>query len=396
MRPKRVAIIHDWLTGMRGGERCLEEFLAIYPAADIYTMIHVPGSTSEIIDKNVKGASFLQKLPGVKYYYRWLLPLYPLAMRSIRLKNYDLVVSLSHAGAKNVKIPTTAKHVCYLFTPMRYIWDQSERYFGKMRYLIWPIVKFLRSWDIKGANGVDQFVVISNFVAARVRCFYKRESIVVYPPINQYWMQQENSERNRQYFLYAGALVSYKNVSQIIEAFNQLDDELLIVGDGPQRAELEKIANKNIKFIGRVPDSKLYRYYKNAKALVFAAKEDFGLIPIESLACGTPVIAGFAGALRESLSGLKYWENDKLAESKPTGVFFRLGNTVLVDEIVKGVKYFKKHENLFSSQVCKEHANKFSLQVFREKWFKVEDVLYRKKPKLEAVKKPRLVENITK
>ncbi|MFM1849081.1 MAG: hypothetical protein RL417_2555, partial [Pseudomonadota bacterium] len=161
----KVAIIHDWLTGLRGGERCLQAFLEMYPEADIFTLVHVPGSTAPEIDARVKETSFLQKLPGVRRYYRALLPLFPRAIRSFDLSGYDLVVSLSHAAAKNVQVPQGTLHLCYCFTPMRYIWDQVGVYFGRFTPLLWPIIRALRSWDRRGSKGVDHFIAISDFVA---------------------------------------------------------------------------------------------------------------------------------------------------------------------------------------------------------------------------------------
>lgn len=376
MKQLKVALVHDWLTGMRGGERCLEIFLQIYPQADIYTLIHIDKTTSSLIDSKVKGTSFLQKIPFIKYFYRWLLPIFPLAFNSIKLEDdYDLVISLNHAGAKNIKIPKNAKHICYCFTPMRYIWDQTENYFGKLRFLIWPIIKLLRAWDVRGSQNVDLFVTISSFVSARVRCFYKRNAKVIYPAINDFWFQENPNMARGGFFLYAGALVPYKNVEKIIEAFNETNDELYIVGDGPLKQKLQNIVKPNIRFIGRVTDAKLLRYYNTARALVFAAKEDFGLIPIEAQATGTPVIAGYGGALKESLTALKYWRNDQDLDNNSTGVFFPLKTKNLKDEIISALSYYKDNEYKFSKLECVQNARRFSLAIFKEKWREVEEMV---------------------
>ena len=369
MRSLKVALVHDWLTGLRGGERCLEEFIRIYPNADLYTLIHVPGSTSNLIDERIKRTSFLQKLPLVHKYYRWLLPLYPVAIKSLKIDDCDLVISLSHAAAKNVEIPDGAKHICFCFTPMRYIWDQAESYFGFLRYFLFPIIYCLRIWDRSGSKGVDRFVAISRFVAARIRSFYQIRSNVIYPPIADYWLERIEINQNTQAYLYAGALVPYKNVEEIIHAFNQLNQPLVIAGDGPLKEKLQSLAKSNIRFLGRVSDRELHKLYANSKALIFAAREDFGLTPIECLAAGTPVIAPFCGALKESLNNLKYWKVKQENQQNITGVFYRYDLDDLVSEIKQGVMFFEEIESEIDRQNCFRHARQFSVDSFRKQWF---------------------------
>ena len=374
----KVAIVHDWLTGLRGGERCLEEFIRLYPEAKVYTLLHVPGATSNLIDSHVVQTSFLQKLPGVKNYYRWLLPFFPFAIRSLKVKNCDLVISLSHAAAKNVRVPAGAKHICFCFTPMRYIWDQMASYFGVLRFALYPIISLLRVWDQRGAAGVTKFVAISRFVAARIRLFYGRKAAIVYPPVGDYWLAEgsENTVTKKDFYLYAGALVPYKNVEEIIVAFNQLNLPLVIAGDGPLKEKLSDMANSNIEFLGRVSDEHLKALYSECKALLFAAKEDFGLIPIECLGQGSPVIAPYCGALKESLKNIKYWSEHahlsvKSAKAANTGVFYRYDTKSLAEEIKRGVEFFEQKGLEFHPEDCKSHAGSFSVENFRVAWKEV-------------------------
>ncbi len=361
---------------MRGGEKCLEAFLNIYPDADIYTLLHVPGATTKAIDERVCGTSFLQKIPGIQKLYRHLLFLYPLAIRSLHFRReYDLVISLSHAAAKNIVVPGNARHICYCFTPMRYIWDQAYQYFGQLTRLIWPGILFLRKWDVAGSKSVDHFIAISRFISARIRCYYRRDSTVIYPPVDTEYFEQEAPlvKEHGTYFLYAGALVPYKKVDLIIETFNDLGLPLIIAGDGPERERLQSLAGKSVTFKGRVSDEELKAYMAGCRALLFPGKEDFGIIPIECLATGRPVIAGFHGALRETLHGVKPWRKDERIQD-PVGVFFRpvAKKTQLVEELKQSIRTFLKSEKDFTVEACQDHARKFSATTFRKMWDRFE------------------------
>lgn len=373
----KVALVHDWLTGLRGGERCLQAFLSLYPDADIFTMIHVPGSTSPQIDKRVKQVSFMNYLPGVRYYYRLLLPFYPLAIRQLNLEGYDLVISLSHAAAKNVHISEPTRHICYCFTPMRYIWDQAWTYFGALTGVLWPLIKVLRLWDQKRSVGVSRFVGISNFIRARIRCFYHKGADVVYPPVDTAWLnpsigQQARSLRTPAAFLYAGALVPYKRVDLIVEAFNKLGLPLWIAGSGPEEAKLKRMAASNIQFFGHVSDAELAEFYRSCRALLFPVKEDFGLVPVECMAAGRPVIALYEGACKETILGLKPWDkkaNKDLAEGSATGVFIkRTRKSGRLAALVESIEYFLQHESEFSKEACLKQAQRFSLKRFYADW----------------------------
>lgn len=364
----RIAIVHDWLTGMRGGERVLEVFLKLYPQADLYSLLHIPGAVSPAVDARVKGTSFLQKIPGAKRFYRALLPLYPWAAWSLDLSGYDLIISLSHAAAKNIRVPTGARHICYCFTPMRYVWDQTAAYLGAKRFLAWPVIQALRDWDRGGSDGVYRFAAISRFVAARVRCFYDREAAVIYPPVATDWIRPAERAATGEAFLCAGALVPYKRIDLVVEAFNRTGDKLWIVGSGSEEARLRHMAGPNIEFLGRLSDAELADRYRRARALIFPGAEDFGLVPIEMLAAGRPVIGLYDGALRETLDGLKPWDNSqRLAPKDACGVFFRKG-TDPVNELARAVSLFKEIEDAFSPEVCVQAAKAFGVARFCGEW----------------------------
>lgn len=375
----KIAIVHDWLTGMRGGERCLEHFIQLYPEADIFTLVHVPGATSEQIDRRVKGTSWLNRLPGIKRYYRALLPFFPSAARSLDLSGYDLIISLSHAAAKNISVPDGAKHICYCFTPMRYVWDQAPSYFGALTPLVEPILAMLRRWDLEGAKGVDHFAAISNFVAARIRCFYGRKAAVIYPPVDTNWIPTLRAagggKRRGEAFLYAGALVPYKRADLVVAAFNRLGVELWVAGVGPEEARLRAMAGRNINFFGAVSDSELAQLYSNCRALIFPGKEDFGMVPIECLAAGRPVIASYSGALRESLPAIKAWRSVEETSCRGrAGVFFRpklepaASADPAIESLVRAVELFMEHEEEFDPAVCRMAAQEFSPARFLESW----------------------------
>lgn len=383
----KVAIVHDWLTGMRGGERCLQAFLRLYPQADVFALLHVPGATSAEIDSHVRGTSFLQKLPGVKRFYRLALPLYPAAVRGFRFEGYDFVISLSHSAVKNIRVPQGVPHVCYCFTPMRYIWDQAENYFGRGTALVWPVLQALRSWDLEGGMRPDVIVAISSFVAARIRCFYEREAEVIYPPVDTSWVSPAGEGEKGQAFLYAGALVPYKRVDLVVDAFNRLGEPLWVVGRGPEEKALRRMAGANIRFLGPVPDADLAGYYRRCRALVFPGKEDFGLIPIECQAAGRPVVGLHHGGLKETLNGVMPWQHHKpevrlvpplgLFEASArrvdaSGVFIpttRRGDRARrLEALLTSLRYFIEHEDEFRPEACILQAHKFRPTRFYCAW----------------------------
>lgn len=372
----KVALVHDWLTGMRGGERCLQAFLAMFPDAHIYTLVHAPGTTSDVIDRQVLGTSVLQHFPGVARYYRALLPLYPIAAALLRIPDqYDVVISLSHAAAKNVTVPANTPHFCYTFTPMRYAWDQAEAYFGTATPLLWPLLAGLRRWDVAGSQNVRDFVSISRFVAARVRCFYNRASTVIYPPVDTSWIPTFTSKSwvQGEAFLYAGALVPYKGGQVVIEAFNALGLPLWVVGGGPLLKSLRASAKGNVMFLGRLDDKELADRYRACRALVFPALEDFGMIPVEVMAAGRPVIGLAAGGVAESVLGMTVGDLQPTPK-EATGILIpripgrSRAYPVTSDHVVNAVRYFLEREGDFSSAACVQRAGAFSPAIFAQSW----------------------------
>lgn len=374
----RVALVHDWLTGMRGGERCLEAFLCIYPDADIFTLVHVPGTTSAQIDRRVKGTSFLNRIPGIRRLYKAFLPFYPLAARSLDLRGYDLIISLSHAAAKNIRVPAGVPHVCYCFTPMRYIWDQATSYLpGFLFYLALPLISYLRGWDVAGSRSVTRFVAISSFISARIRRYYGRSSVVIQPPVR---MESENvetltpaeqevfSSSPGSFFLCAGALVPYKKIDVAVRAFNALKLPLWIVGGGPDLNALKSLAGPNVRFFGRVSDAFLWESYRRCRALVFPGIEDFGIVPVECLAAGRPVIGVEAGGLKASIVGYRPGVDSKLVPEKHSGVFIPKERYGDPQAVIEAVESFCDVEHLFDGLTLRARAREFSYSSFFAAW----------------------------
>lgn len=359
----RVAIIHDWLFGMRGGERCLEAFLALFPKADVYSLFYRPENISLTIRHHQPIQSALGELPWIERYYRFLLPFYPVATKQLgrRLaeahkKNpYDLVLSISHCAVKNIEVPKNAYHLSYCLTPMRYVWDQYDRYFAGrlLEPVIRQVVKPLRHWDVGGSAGVDQFVSISNFVAKRLERAYRRTSSVIYPPVRTDWIKPRLAGEVGQGFLVVNALVPYKNVRVIVEAFNVLGHPLTIIGSGPEKGKLMAMAKENITFIEHLSDDELAQRYRSAKALIFAAEEDFGMVPVEMQAAGRPVIAFGAGGVLETV---------KFAAPGASGISFAELNC---QNIIESVKDFLDREDDFTVDNCTRQAEKFSFERFQ-------------------------------
>ncbi|MFH1369551.1 MAG: glycosyltransferase [Elusimicrobiota bacterium] len=346
----KVALVHDWLTGMRGGEKVLEKFCELFPQADIYTLLWMKGSVSGTIESHAIRTSFLQSFPFVDTKYRYYLPLMPAAIRSFKLRNYDLVISTSHCVAKGIIKPRGAKHLCYCFTPMRYIWDQYEQYFSaeKSGILTRTAMKFLRpwlqNWDRQTASGIDKFTAISRHVAKRIEDFYGRKADIIYPPADtenypQHW--------NGGYFLVVSALVPYKKVDLAVKAFNATGYPLKIIGSGPELEKLKSSAKGNIEFLGWLTDEQIKRYYAGCRGFVFPQEEDFGITAVEAQACGKPVIA-FAkgGALETVING-------------ETGVFFSESTPESLNAAVE-----KSISTSFSAEKIILNARRFSEKRF--------------------------------
>lgn len=293
-REPRVALVHDWLTGMRGGEKVLEAIASLFPGAPIYTLFHFPGSVSPLLESHPIHTSFLQRAPRIQRRYRSYLPLFPVAIEELDLTGYDLVVSSSHCVAKGVIPSPDAYHLCYCHTPMRYAWDQEHAYFprrdGTVARLRSLALTALRSWDVSSAARVNQFVANSSFVARRIRSYYGREADVLHPPVDVSYYTP-GAAREEGYCLMVSALAPYKRVDLAIAACDRLGLELRIVGDGPERERLQELAGPKTSFLGNVEPRRLRELYRGARLFLQPGVEDFGIACVEALACGTPVVA---------------------------------------------------------------------------------------------------------
>jgi glycosyltransferase involved in cell wall biosynthesis len=302
----KVALAHDWLTGMRGGEKVLEALGELFPAAEILTLVHVRGSVSPAIEAHRIRTSAVGRLPGAARRYRHYLPLFPAAIEQFDLDHVDLVVSSSHCAAKAIVRPGRARHLCYCHSPMRYAWDQFDEYFGpalvgrvRSRLYRHALARLAR-WDAATAGRVDGFVANSRHVAGRIRRYYNREAIVVYPPVDTEFFHPDASAPGSS-FLVVSALVPYKRIDVAIEACRRVGAPLTIVGEGPERSRLERLAGPDVTFLGRRSNEDVRALYRAARAVLLPGEEDFGVVPVEAQACGRPVVARARGGACESV-----------------------------------------------------------------------------------------------
>lgn len=307
-RGLRVALVHDWLTGMRGGEKCLDVLCQAFPRATLHTLLYRKGALSPAIEDRTIATSPLQRVPGVLRHYRKLLPLMPLAARTWHVGDVDLVVSLSHCVAKAVRVPRGVPHVCYCFTPMRYAWQGRDAYLDGWRgrpvrkAVAGALLDRLRDWDRATAAGVTHFVAISQTVRDRIQTCYGRESEVIPPPVDADFYTPDRTPRDGSY-LCVSALVPYKRIDQAVIACTRSGRSLTVIGEGPERARLERLAGPTVRFLGWQPDAVLRDHYRHCRALLFPGDEDFGIVPVEALACGAPVIALGRGGVAENVDG---------------------------------------------------------------------------------------------
>ena len=304
----RVALVHDWLTGMRGGEKVLEALCELHPDADIFTLFHHRGSVSPAIERHRIDTSFVQHLPFARSHYRRYLPLFPFAVEQFDLDPYDLVISSSHCAAKAVVPTGRARHLCYCHSPMRYAWDQFDAYFGPARvgaaasrWFYRPVLAALARWDAATANRVDRFVANSHHVAGRIRRYYNRGATVVYPPVDTVFYHPADITP-ASHFLIVSALVPYKRIELAVEACERLGAGLRIIGDGPERERLQALATRHVEFLGRLEGPEIRDEYRKALAVILPGEEDFGIVPVEAQACGRPVVALARGGALETVT----------------------------------------------------------------------------------------------
>lgn len=352
----RVAIVHEWLTQYVGSEKVLEQFLTLFPQADLYTVADfLPESERAFLGGKRARTTFIQNLPGARFRYRSYLPLMPLAIEQFDLQGYDLVLSSSHAVAKGVLTGPDQIHVCYCHSPMRYAWDLQHQYLrqsgitpGFKSLAIRALLHYMRIWDARTANGVDQFIANSNYIARRIHKTYGRESVVIHPPVDTEFFTPAGQRES--YFLAASRFVPYKRMELIVRAFSRRPDlQLVLAGDGPNLGHCRSIAGKNVKFLGHQPADALRQLLRQASAFVFAAEEDFGILPVEAQSCGTPVIAYGRGGVLDSVIPGK------------TGILFEHQTEQCLLDAVDSFD-----SKAFDPVLIRRHAERFGASRFRQ------------------------------
>lgn len=362
----RVAIVHYWLVGMRGGEKVVEALCELFPQAEIFTHVYAPEAISERIRQHRIHTTFINRLPQAKKRYQTYLPLMPLALQQLDLRDFDLVISSESGPAKGVIVGPNARHICYCHSPMRYVWDMYPDYLagaGRItRWLMPPLIHYMRLWDRSAADGVDAFVANSRYVASRIKRYYRRDAEVITPPV-----QVEDFEADGEvcdFYLMLGQLVSYKRPDLAIDAFNASGRKLVVIGEGEMIESLKQRAGPNVTFMGRQPFEVVREYLSRCRALVFPGLEDFGMVPVEAMAAGRPVIAyGQGGVLDTVLDG-------------HTGILFREQS---VESLNDAVERFERCESRFLPAQMALHAGRFNKEKFKQRFMAcVESTLSRR------------------
>lgn len=352
----KVAIVHDWLVTNAGAEKVLKSILEIYPNADIFSLVDFLGEKDRIDIFNGKKAktTFIQKLPFASKYFRNYLPFFPKAVESFDLSQYDLIISSSWAVAKGVKKDKNQLHICYCHTPIRYVWDLYGEYTAKLKQpkklIVQKTLHYIRHWDIDTLDRVDYFIANSKFVQKRIKKTYGNDSVVIYPPVNidKFTLHVKKKD----FYLCASRLVPYKKTKLIVEAFNQMPEKkLVVIGQGEEYKVIKNIAPTNIEVLGYQEDDALLKYMQEAKAFVYAAIEDFGIVPIEAMACGTPVIALNDGGTSETI------QNDI------NGVHFEKQS---VEDIINAIEEFEKKH--FDALTISKSVQKYSRERFKKEF----------------------------
>jgi glycosyltransferase involved in cell wall biosynthesis len=347
----KVAIVHYWLVGMRGGEKVVEALCEMFPQADIFTHVYVPGAVSETIRRHTVKTSFINRLPAPARLYKRYLPLMPLALEQLDLRGYDLVISSESGPAKGVIPPPSARHLCYCHSPMRYLWNMFHEYREQSglltRLMMPPLAHYLRQWDTVSASRVDRYVANSRVVAGRIRRYYGRDAEVVWPPVEVGAFEPVEPGERGDYMLMVGELVTYKRPDLAVEAFNRMRRKLVVIGGGEMLGRIRALAGPTVTVLGPQPFAELRRHYARCQALIFPGEEDFGIVPVEAMASGRPVIAYNRGGATETvmpnLSGILFGEQS-------------------VDALVDTVEGFRDTD--FDPAAIVAHSAKFSREIF--------------------------------
>ena len=365
----KIALVHDWLTGMRGGEKCLEILCRRFPDARLYTLLHCRGRLSPAIERMEIATSFLQRVPFARRHYRYLLPLMPRAIESFELPaDLDLVVSLSHAVAKGIRAPAGVPHVCYCFTPMRYAWDLRSQYFGDdsrsqrrwspraaLGRLRNRVLDRVRDWDRAASDRVGRFVAISRTIAERIAACYGRPSTIVYPPVDVDFYTPSSAPRE-EFYVCVSALVPYKRIDLAVQACHRLGRRLVVIGSGPEERRLKSLAGDGTQFLGWQSDESIRDHLRRCRALVFPGHEDFGIVPVEAQACGTAVLAYSGGGATETVMA-------PAGGRSGTGMFFE---TQSVESLIETMQAFEANPGAFDATLARRRAESFHASRFEK------------------------------
>jgi glycosyltransferase involved in cell wall biosynthesis len=376
--PLKYALVHEWLTPKAtGGSELVVREILNHIDADLYALIDFESSNPEsYLYKRQIGKTFLQDFPFARNGVQKYLPMWPLAIEQLDLRQYDIILSSSHAVAKGIITTPDQLHICYCHSPMRYAWDltfdylrQSKVGSGLPGWVTRYLLHRLRQWDVLSANRVDYFIANSHHTARRIWRCYRREATVIYPPVNI--TEFPFSQQKEDFYLTVSRLVSYKQVSLIVKAFNELKLPLVVIGTGDEMKKIREMANSNIQILGWQPDNVVKKYMASAKAFVYAACEDFGIALVEAQACGTPVIAYGAGGALETVRDIRS------CGDTGTGIFFR---TQTEAALVEAVQKFEIYQGSFNSEYMRSHAAQFSPQIFANRYLDFVNKCNEKRP----------------
>ncbi|PIE49534.1 MAG: glycosyl transferase [Flavobacteriales bacterium] len=360
----KVAIVHYWFITRRGGEKVVESLLKIFPEADIYTLFYDRKRYGDYLGKHRVFTSILNK-PYLRKHYQKMFPLYPFGLQSLKLKEkYDLIISSESGPAKGIKIPEDTPHICYMHTPLRYCYSHRADYIKAMPKLLRQIGNYflnqLQKWDQQTIDNVNLYIANSVNTANRIKKFYNKPSVVLHPPIaDHHFIQKPSAKSKKEYYLSFGAITPYKRIDILIDAFANTDQKLLIIGEGSERKKLMKKAGNNVTFTGALPWDQIVKFFEKTKALLFPGEEDFGLIPLEVMAYGIPVIAYKKGGALETVI------ENRQQPSKSTGTFFKEQSA---NSVLDAIRYFEEIANQFDRFFIQNHAMAFRESVFIDKF----------------------------